>query len=160
MTPFVPVPDCVSFLPSLSAPLLSLQSFLLLPGQQNESDVPISPSTCVYVQPPSGPLRQPVCAPPGRAGSHSFPLLKGAVPVLVPSLLFDLSVFLCQIIPVTLKLSVVSLNYYSLFCFKFIYLFKGGGTEREGERESQARLRPVSAEPDAGLEPTDREIMT
>ena len=38
----------------------------------------------------------------------------------------------------------------------------GGGPEREGDRESEAgsRLRAVSTEPDAGLELTDREIMT
>ena len=37
-----------------------------------------------------------------------------------------------------------------------------GGAEREGETESEAgsRLRAVSTEPDAGLEPTNREIMT
>ena len=39
---------------------------------------------------------------------------------------------------------------------------RGGGAEREGVTESEAgsRLRAVSAEPDAGLEPTNREIMT
>ena len=39
----------------------------------------------------------------------------------------------------------------------------GGGAERErGDTESEAgsRLRAVSTEPDAGLELTDREIMT
>ena len=38
----------------------------------------------------------------------------------------------------------------------------GGGAEREGDKESQAgsRLRAVGAEPDAGLEPTNREIVT
>ena len=38
----------------------------------------------------------------------------------------------------------------------------GGGAEREGDTESKAgsRLRAVSTEPDAGLELTDREIMT
>ena len=38
----------------------------------------------------------------------------------------------------------------------------GGGAEREGDTESQAgsRLWAVSTEPDAGLELTDREIMT
>ena len=38
----------------------------------------------------------------------------------------------------------------------------GGGAEREGDTESEAgsRLWAVSMEPDAGLEPTDREIMT
>ena len=38
----------------------------------------------------------------------------------------------------------------------------GGGAEREGETESEAgsRFRAVSTEPGAGLEPTNREIMT
>ena len=38
----------------------------------------------------------------------------------------------------------------------------GGGAEREGDTDSQAGfgLRAVSTEPDAGLEPTNREIMT
>ena len=38
----------------------------------------------------------------------------------------------------------------------------GGGTEREGDTESEAasRLRAVSPEPDPGLELTDREIVT
>ena len=37
-----------------------------------------------------------------------------------------------------------------------------GGAEREGDRESEAgsRLWAVSTEPDAGLKPTDHEIMT
>ena len=37
-----------------------------------------------------------------------------------------------------------------------------GGAEREGDTESEAgsRLRAVSTEPDVGLKPTDREIMT
>ena len=37
-----------------------------------------------------------------------------------------------------------------------------GGSEREGDTESEigSGLRAVGAEPDAGLEPTDREIMT
>ena len=38
----------------------------------------------------------------------------------------------------------------------------GWGREREGDTESEAgfRLPAVSTEPDAGLEPTNREIMT
>ena len=38
----------------------------------------------------------------------------------------------------------------------------GGGAEREGDTESKmgSRLQAVSTEPDAGLEPTDGEIMT
>ena len=37
-----------------------------------------------------------------------------------------------------------------------------GGAEREGDTESEAgsRLRAVSPEPDAGLEPANREIVT
>ena len=37
-----------------------------------------------------------------------------------------------------------------------------GVAEREGDTESEAgsRLRAVSPEPDVGLEPTNREIMT
>ena len=39
---------------------------------------------------------------------------------------------------------------------------RGGGAEREGDTESEAvsRLRAVTTEPDVGLEPTNREIMT
>ena len=38
----------------------------------------------------------------------------------------------------------------------------GGGAEREGDTELEAgsRLRAIGPEPDAGLEPTDREITT
>ena len=38
----------------------------------------------------------------------------------------------------------------------------GGGEDREGDTESEAgsRLRAVSTEPDAGLQLTDREIVT
>ena len=38
----------------------------------------------------------------------------------------------------------------------------GGGAEREGDTESEtgSRLLAISPEPDAGLELTDREIMT
>ena len=38
----------------------------------------------------------------------------------------------------------------------------GGRTEREGDTDSKAasRLRAVSTEPDAGLKPTNREIVT
>ena len=37
-----------------------------------------------------------------------------------------------------------------------------GGAERDGDTESEAgsRLRAVSTEPDAGLEPMNHEIMT
>ena len=59
------------------------------------------------------------------------------------------------------------------YIFLNIYLFlrdtererqsrREGGAEREGDTEYEAgsRLRAVSTEPDAGLEPTNREIMT
>ena len=38
----------------------------------------------------------------------------------------------------------------------------GGGAEREGDKESEtgSRLGAISPEPDAGLELTDREIVT
>ena len=60
---------------------------------------------------------------------------------------------------------------FFFFFFFYIYLFlrnrvrqsvSGGGAEREGDTESEAgsRLRAVSTEPDAGLEPTNCEIMT
>ena len=35
----------------------------------------------------------------------------------------------------------------------------GGQRDRETESEAGSRLRAVSIEPNAGLEPTDREIM-
>ena len=41
-------------------------------------------------------------------------------------------------------------------------VLSGGGTEREGDTEPEAgsRLLAVSTEPDAGIEPTNCEIMT
>ena len=38
----------------------------------------------------------------------------------------------------------------------------GGGADSEGDTEAEAgsRLRAVSTEPDVGLEPTSREVMT
>ena len=57
----------------------------------------------------------------------------------------------------------------SLFFSTFIYFgdrerqsTNRGGAEREGDTESEtgSRLRAVSPEPDAGLELTDREIVT
>ena len=61
-----------------------------------------------------------------------------------------------------------------MYAFKkifFLHLFifdrvrqrmSGGGAEREWDTESEAgsRLRAVSTEPDMGLEPTNREIVT
>ena len=45
-----------------------------------------------------------------------------------------------------------------LFVFLNVYLFLRGGGDTESEAGS--RLRAVSTESDAGLEPTNREIMT
>ena len=62
-----------------------------------------------------------------------------------------------------------SMWYITLIIFVNVYLFlgerqsvSGGGAEREGDTESEAgsRLWPVSTEPDAGLEPSDHELMT
>ena len=61
--------------------------------------------------------------------------------------------------------------FYELSFFKCFHLFmrqrerqsmRGGRAERGGDTEPKAgsRLRAVSTEPDAGLEPTDCEIMT
>ena len=53
-----------------------------------------------------------------------------------------------------------------MFIYLFIYFERrsvsGGGTEREGDTESEAgsRLPAVSTEPDVGLELTHCEIMT
>ena len=59
---------------------------------------------------------------------------------------------------------------FSTFIFvTFLFIFERqrqtesrGGAERGGDPESEAgsRLRAVSTEPDAGLEPTNYEIMT
>ena len=38
--------------------------------------------------------------------------------------------------------------------------FRGGGAERERERENLKQACAVSTEPDAGLEPMNSEIMT
>ena len=47
-------------------------------------------------------------------------------------------------------------------CFRETERTQTGQGQREGDTESKAgsRLRAVSVEPDAGLEPTDCEIMT
>ena len=59
--------------------------------------------------------------------------------------------------------------FFNFFFSAFIYFWdrerqsmNGGGAEREGDTESEtgSRLRAGSTEPDAGLEPTNHEIMT
>ena len=55
------------------------------------------------------------------------------------------------------------LKFFLLFIFeRDRHSRSRGGAEREGDTESEAgsRLRAVSPEPDAGLELTDRKIMT
>ena len=51
---------------------------------------------------------------------------------------------------------------FLMFSFERRQDVSGGGAGREGGTESEAgsRLRAVSTEPDAGLEPTDCEIVT
>ena len=55
-------------------------------------------------------------------------------------------------------------NYFLLLIVFNVYSFlRGGrGREKEGDTESEAgsRLQAVSTEPDAGREPTNREITT
>ena len=64
------------------------------------------------------------------------------------------------------------LSYFFIKIF-YVYIFlrerectrahtSGGGAEREGDTESEAgsRLRAISTEPDAGLQPMNCEIMT
>ena len=56
--------------------------------------------------------------------------------------------------------------HFLFFIFLNVYFLResvsGGGVGREGDTESKAgsRLRAVSTETNAGLEPTNREIMT
>ena len=56
----------------------------------------------------------------------------------------------------------LSLSFLMFIYFGEIERQNGGGAEREGATESQAgsRLRAVSTEPDAGLEPMKHGIMT
>ena len=65
--------------------------------------------------------------------------------------------------------SIVLLFFYFLFFSTFIYIWdrerqsmNRGGAEREGDTESEtgSRLRAISPDPDAGLELTDREMVT
>ena len=51
---------------------------------------------------------------------------------------------------------------YLFLCVRERYRARVGEEQREGDTESEAasRLRAVSTEPNAGLEPTDCEIMT
>ena len=72
------------------------------------------------------------------------------------------------------KIQLLFPNFFPYFTCPFwiffnVYLFlrerdgvSRGGAEKEGDTESEAgfRLGAVSAEPNAGLEPTDGEIMT
>ena len=58
---------------------------------------------------------------------------------------------------------ITSQGYFIIIFFKFSFKFTylGGGRDREQERERiPNRLRAVSAEHDAGLDPRNHEIMT
>ena len=63
------------------------------------------------------------------------------------------------------------INFFFLIFFSAFLIYfwdrerqsmNGGGAEREGDTEPEtgSRLRAISPEPDAGLELTDREIVT
>ena len=45
------------------------------------------------------------------------------------------------------------------FLFKISFFLKGGGAERLGDRGSEAGIYADSRQPDAGLEPVNRQIM-
>ena len=56
-------------------------------------------------------------------------------------------------------------NFFNVYLFwreRKRQSMRGAGAEREGDTESEtgSRLRAISPEPDAGLELTDREIVT
>ena len=63
-------------------------------------------------------------------------------------------------------MGIVSHLSFEIFNVLFSFLrdteCEQGGTEREGDKESEvgSRLQAVSTEPDVGLEPTNCEIMT
>ena len=73
-------------------------------------------------------------------------------------------------LPIQVDRTTPRINIFFLIFFStFIYFWdrerqsmNGGGAEREGdtEWETGSRLRAISPEPDAGLELTDREIVT
>ena len=67
------------------------------------------------------------------------------------------------------QLFIFFLFFFLIFFSTFIHFWdrerqsmNGGGAEREADTESEtgSRLRAISSEPDAGLELTDREIVT
>ena len=63
-----------------------------------------------------------------------------------------------------------SIFFFLFFLKMFLFIFERenrqstsrGGAEREGDTDSEAgsKLRAVSTEPDVGLEPTNRQIVT
>ena len=102
---------------------------------------------------PRGGRREPGPAPGSLCGQRVGGAPRGSGPLVLGGSLFLQPLF-----------------FYFLFFFN-IYLFlrlrqrqsmSGGGAGREGDTGSEtgSRLRAVSTEPDAGLEPTDHEIMT
>ena len=61
-----------------------------------------------------------------------------------------------------LEHSILFLNFLMFIILRERQSVSGGGAESEGDTESEAgpRLPAASTEPDAGLEPTNREITT
>ena len=78
--------------------------------------------------------------------------------------------FFLSLLSGLLSWSLISKDFFFNFFFNvFIYFWdrerqsmNGGGAEREGDTKSEtgSRLRAISPESDAGLELTDREIVT
>ena len=106
--------------------------------------------------------------------SHGLPFLLKEYPLkfsyrvgLVVMNFFNLLFVWEAIYPFILNDSLARFLKKNFFLHLFIFdrerqSTSGGGAEREGDRESKAgsRLRAVSTEPDAGLEPTNCEIVT
>ena len=112
--------------------------------------------------------------PPRLANLNStFSFLVYVVPTLIKSIQ---SIALTCLLLLGAETTCRSLTRYLIpepsliyLFFYFIYFWDrerqsmyGGGAEREGDTESEtgSRLRAISPEPDAGLELTDREIVT
>ena len=73
------------------------------------------------------------------------------------------SLILLGVIKTAMKKTCLFLKFFLMFIFdRERQSMRGGGAERGGDTESEAgsRLRAISTEPDAGVELTNREIMT
>ena len=90
------------------------------------------------------------------------PFLARSLGQRVPSWFCYPDVLPCLLLA-TFRPFLTILSFFNFFLFLFERERKRGrGKEREGDTQSEAgsRLRAISTEPDAGLELTDREIVT